>query len=65
MQAQLSIRQGDRRIIQWIMADAWSQVWPGDNGEWMSGGGQSVGPMLGVTVQVDWASGLEPMISIF
>jgi hypothetical protein len=65
MQAQLSIRQGDRRIIQWIMSDTWSEIWPGENGEWMSGGGQSRGPMLGVTVQIDWASGPEPMISIF
>jgi hypothetical protein len=65
MRAQFSIRQGDRRIIQWIMSDTWSQIWPGDYGEWMSGGAQSQGPMLGVTVQVDWASGPEPMISIF
>jgi hypothetical protein len=39
-------------------------VWPGDNGEWMSGGSENRGPMLGVAVQVDWASGLEPIISI-
>lgn len=64
MQAQFSIRQGDRRIIQWIMADIWNFIWRGDEG-WMSDGGQSNGPMLGVTVQVDWASGPEPMISIF
>jgi hypothetical protein len=65
MQAQFSIRQGDRRIIQWSMSDTWAEIWPGENGEWMSSGGQSRGPMLGVTVQVDWASGPEPMISIF
>lgn len=65
MQAQFSMHAGDRRIIQWIMEDLWSEVWPGDNGEWMSGGSNSRGPMLGVSVQVDWASGPEPMISIF
>ncbi len=65
MQAQFSMHVGDRRIIQWMMDDTWSQVWPGDNGEWMSGGSNSRGPMLGVSVQVDWASGAEPMISIF
>ena len=65
MRAQFSMRKGDRRIIQWIMVDTWSEVWPSGNGEWMSGGAQSRGPMLGVTVQVDWASGPEPMISIF
>lgn len=65
MSAQFSMRPGDRRIIQWIMSDTWSEVWPGDNGEWMSGGPQSRGPMLGVAVQVDWASGPEPILSIF
>lgn len=65
MQAQFSMHSGDRRIIQWLMPDLWSQVWPGDNGEWMSGGSESRGPMLGASVQVDWASGPEPMISIF
>lgn len=65
MQVQFSMHQGDRRIIQWIMPDLWSEVWGGDNGEWMSGGPMNQGPMLGVSVQVDWASGPEPMISIF
>lgn len=65
MQVQFSMKAGDRRIIQWIMDDSWSEVWPGDNGEWMSGGSNSRGPMLGVSAQVDWASGPEPIISIF
>jgi len=65
MQVQFSMRPGDRRIIQWIMPDLWSEVWGGDNGEWLSGGSMNQGPMLGVAVQVDWASGTEPMISIF
>jgi hypothetical protein len=65
MRAQFSMRPGDRRIIQWIMPDLWSEVWPGDNGEWMSGGPMNQGPMFGVSVQVDWASGPEPLISIF
>lgn len=64
MQAQFSMHQGDRRIIQWTMVDGWSQVWLGEQG-WMSGGTENQGPMLGVAVQVDWASGPEPMISIF
>jgi hypothetical protein len=54
VQALFSMRSGDRRSIQWIMADTWSQVWPGDNGEWMSGGSENRGPMLGVAVQVGW-----------
>ena len=65
MTAQFSMHPGDRRIIQWIMPDLWSEVWGGDNGEWMSGGPKNQGPMLGVSVQVDWASGPEPMISVF
>ena len=65
MSAQFSMRPGDRRILQWIMSDLWSQVWPGDNGEWMSGGSENRGPMLGVSVQVDWASGPEPIIAIY
>lgn len=65
MQVQFSMHKGDRRIIQWTMPDLWSEVWPGDNGEWMSGGSNSQGPMLGVALQVDWASGPEPIISIF
>jgi len=64
MKAQFSMRAGDRRIVQWIMADTWSFVWMGDEG-WASGGGENQGPMLGVSVQVDWATGPEPMISIF
>jgi hypothetical protein len=66
MKAQFSMHSGDRRIIQWIMSDTWSTVWPGDNpGEWMSGGPENQGPMLGVAVQVDWAAGPDPIISIF
>jgi hypothetical protein len=65
MQVQFSMRPGDRRVIQWVMADLWSEVWPGDNGEWMSGIPNSLGPMLGASVQVDWASGSEPMIWVY
>jgi len=65
MTAQFSMRPGDRRIIQWIMSDTWSFVWLGENGDWLSGGSESRGAMLGVVVQVDWASGPEPIISIF
>lgn len=65
MQVQFSMRPGDRRIIQWVMSDLWSEVWPGDYGEWMSGIPNSVGPMLGISMQVDWASGAEPMISVY
>ena len=65
MTAQFSMRPGDRRIIQWIMSDTWSDIWRGENGEWFTGGSHYQGPMLGVAVQVDWASGPEPIISIF
>lgn len=65
MQVQFSMRPGDRRIIQWTMSDLWSEVWPGDNGEWLSGIPNSIGPMFGVSVQVDWASGSEPMIWVY
>jgi hypothetical protein len=63
--AQFSMRRGDRRVIQWIAPDLWEDIWPGDNGDWMTGGSQPIGPMYGVAVQVDWASGDEPLILVF
>ncbi len=65
MTAQFSMRPGDRRIIQWIAPDLWEDVWPGDNGDWMTDGARPIGPMYGMAVQVDWASGSEPLISMF
>jgi hypothetical protein len=65
MTAQFSMRPGDRRILQWIAPDLWEEVWPGDNGDWMTGGAHAIGPMYGVSLQVDWASGSDPIISMF
>jgi hypothetical protein len=62
---QFSMRRGDRRVIQGTAADLWQDIWPGEGGEWFSGGSQPQGPMYGVAVQVDWASVDEPMISVF
>lgn len=64
MGVQFSMRPGDRRVIQWAEADLWSEVWRGDDG-WMSGGARSIGGMLGMVLQVDWASGPEPVISMY
>ena len=65
MTAQFSMRPGDRRILQWIVADLWETVWQGENGEWASDAPTPNGPMFGMAVQVDWASGSEPTLSMF
>lgn len=63
MDAVFSMHPGDRRIIQWLAADDWAEVWHGDEGL-MASGARVIGPMFGVALQVDW-SGPEPKISLF
>jgi hypothetical protein len=61
---QFSMRPGDRRVLHWIMPDVWWYVWDGDEGK-MASGFQPMGPMFGLMVQIDWASGSEPIISVY
>jgi hypothetical protein len=63
MFVQFSMRAGDRRIVQWASPDMWVWVWR-DGPDLMASGAQPVGGMLGVVLQVDWASGTEPVITL-
>jgi hypothetical protein len=63
MQAVLSMHPGDRRVVQWLAPDEWTDVWWGDEGL-MSSEARVVGPMFGAALQVDW-SGQEPKMSLF
>lgn len=62
--AQFSMHAGDRRVIQWTAPDLWWSVWQGDEGK-MASGIVSIGQLFGLMVQVDWASGAEPIIAIY
>jgi hypothetical protein len=62
MTVQFSMRPGDRRVIQWIEPDTWISVWGHGT---MSSGHQLQGPMYGMVVQVDWASGPEPTLTMY
>jgi len=64
MVAQFSMRQGDRRVIQWLEPDVWWWVWQGEEGL-MGSGFEVTGPMFGMVAQVDWASGPDPLIAIY
>jgi hypothetical protein len=63
MQAVFSMHAGDRRVVQWLEPDEWTDVWWGDEGL-MSSGSRVIGPMFGAALQVDW-SGPEPKMSLF
>jgi len=62
--AQFSMHPGDRRVIQWIAQDLWWWTWDGDEGR-MASGIQSMGAMYGLVAQIDWASGPEPIMTIY
>lgn len=62
--AQFSMHPGDRRVIQWTSPDLWWSVWQGDEGK-MASGIMPIGSLFGLMVQVDWASGPEPVIAIY
>lgn len=62
MTAQFSMRPGDRRVIQWIEPDLWWSVW--DHGA-MASGFMVTGAMSGAVLQVAWAAGSEPVLSMY